>query len=62
MSFQRGTEHPEAKLNEDIVRWVRRMRAQGVRENELAALLNVDDATIGSVVHRRNWKWVDDDR
>lgn len=51
----RGQEHPMAKLNEDIVRWIRQSDLSG---RALAKELGVDRTTIQYIRQRKLWRHV----
>lgn len=55
----RGQNRPQAKLNDDSVREIRRRRAAGEIQRELAAEFLVCEATISDVINgRKSWKHV----
>jgi predicted DNA-binding protein (UPF0251 family) len=51
-----GSKNPSAILNEDDVREIRKLHAEGVQGTEIAKRFNVSSGTIYNVVKRRNWK------
>jgi hypothetical protein len=48
--------HPRAVLNEDLVRNIRTMYAEGARVVDIARALGLQYWTVSRVVHNRNWK------
>ena len=54
----RGEARPDAKLNENTVRYVRLLAAAGVYQKEIADMLGVSKTIIGFAVIRRTWKHV----
>jgi len=55
----RGVGQPHAKLNEDLVRRIRKAAADGCKKKVLAAALGVSPSTVSMVVNRSNWAWVE---
>ena len=53
-----GTRHPHSKLNEDKVRQLRQMRAEGVPQRAVAAALGVSRNLVRVVERGKNWKHV----
>lgn len=53
-----GSKHYLAKLTEEKVGCIRRMKVTGFTYNELSMLFNVSKSTIKSIVARRTWKHV----
>lgn len=52
----KGIEHPQAKLNEDLVRAIRDEYARGgVTMLDLSQQFSVGTSTIHRIVHRRSW-------
>lgn len=56
-----GTRHPQAILNPDLVRLVRRWAAEGVSRAESARRLGVSRGGVSAVVNGRLWTHVTDD-
>lgn len=54
----KGETNPSAKLNADAVRNIRRLKAAGKRNIDLAATFGVSPATIKAIVSRRLWAHV----
>lgn len=54
----RGSRHGMAKLDEDGVRRIRALAAEGVRQNQIAAELGIGTTTVNNVILRRTWKHV----
>lgn len=52
----RGERHADAVLTAEAVRAIRRRRASGERQIDLAHEYGVNKATVADVVHRRTWK------
>lgn len=53
-----GERNPHSKLTEDVVREIRRLRAEGVMRQKVADLLGVSLAVVKQVSARRIWKHV----
>lgn len=53
-----GTSNGESKLNDDLVRYARKMRLRGIRFDDIAAVFGVSDNTIRQAIHRKTWKHV----
>ena len=47
-----------AKLSDEQVREVRKLRESGVKQKELAARFNIDPASISHIVNRVSYRWV----
>jgi DNA-directed RNA polymerase specialized sigma24 family protein len=45
-----------AKLVEDQVQEIRRLRYEGARYSELAATYGVTSQNVANIVHRRSWR------
>jgi DNA invertase Pin-like site-specific DNA recombinase len=56
--YKRGTVHHSAKLNEDIVRDIRRLYADGTSLSELAVKFGVNQSAIWKVATRKLWRHV----
>lgn len=54
----RGTRVWMAKLDDDKVRWIRRVVGGGMPQSEVAFLLGLSKGCINFVVHRAAWKHV----
>ena len=54
----RGEGHKKAKLNEPIVRGIRKLQANGVASKDLAIRFNVHVTTIKNVLCGRTWRHV----
>lgn len=52
-----GTQHKNSKLNDEKVRWIRRMYPKK-RTPEIAKILGVSDETIRRIIHRKVWKHI----
>jgi len=57
----RGSQKPNAKLNEAQVLEIRRRHKAGERQIDLAKQFNVSKYTIYGIVQRRKWKWLTDE-
>lgn len=57
---RKGESHPLAKLNEQSVRDIRELAAEGVTMTLLACWYQVDHSTIRNVVKKRTWQHVED--
>lgn len=53
----KGRKNPSAILTENDVRAIRRMRGRNNRE--IGDMFGVHPNTIGSILHRRTWSWLD---
>ncbi len=53
-----GTKNSKAKLNEDAVRNLRKLYAEGHSIRELHRQYGIPESTIGNIVHRHTWKEV----
>lgn len=56
--IMRGEGHPNSKLNDDKVRLIRRLLAEGRSNKEVARLLSVCDATISYIKRGKLWAHV----
>jgi hypothetical protein len=54
-----GTEHPNAKLNPDQVREIRRMANEGMDHGRVGAIFGIQRANVWSIANRRIWKHVE---
>jgi len=54
-----GAKNPKAKLNEEIVRELRKLYAEGHTIRELHKQYGIPESTIGNIVHRHTWKDVE---
>lgn len=57
-TLQLGEAHHSAVLTADLVRFIRRSFAEGVRNNEIAHALNVHNETVRAVLKGRTWSHV----
>lgn len=55
---QKGEGNNAAKLTDELVKKIRRLRAEGLRPTVLAERFNVDRGVIWRVVNRRAWSHV----
>lgn len=55
MPMRSGEKNSQAKLSEEQIVEIRTMRSEGIRGIDLAKEFGVTQATISSIVHRRNW-------
>ena len=53
-----GSRHHQAKLTEDDIREIRRLRGEGVSRNAIAKKYSLHPGTIASIVARRAWRHV----
>jgi hypothetical protein len=56
---KRGEANPKAKLSDDDVRAIRRMRAQGITARKLALRFDVTERVIYSIQHRKSWTHIE---
>jgi group I intron endonuclease len=54
----KGEKHPLAKLTEEDVHEIRRLRLLGMSRKEAAKVFNVSYQTIESIDSKRNWGWL----
>lgn len=54
----RGTEQPNAKLNEERVIGIRQLSADGVRQVEIARRMDISQALVSLVIRGRAWRHV----
>jgi hypothetical protein len=54
-----GSANPNAKLIEDDVRAIRRLRAEGVTARAVADLFGVTERLVYGIQHRRTWTHLD---
>ncbi len=57
---RRGEKVNTAKLNEEQVREIRRLRTQGLTQQAIADMFGLAQTAVGKIVLRRNWKHVSD--
>lgn len=55
----RGSNNQFAKLNEDVVREIRALAAQGMSHPAIAQRFDISKTTVFDVVHRRRWAHVE---
>jgi len=55
----RGTRQWRAQLDEHKVREIRRMAAQGMKHNDIAAAFGVSRLTATKAINRYTWAWVE---
>lgn len=61
LKTNRGVHHPRSILNDDKVRELRRLRADGVDALVLAAQFGISRRNVYDVTNRRTWTHVEDD-
>ena len=57
-NLQRGESHHEAKLTDEKVRKIRRLRADGWLQRDIAAQFGVTRTTVGDVLQGKIWRHV----
>lgn len=57
-THRHGEDHANAKLNEEIVRLIRKQRAEGKSLKEIAAPLGLHITTVSQVANRKTWRHV----
>lgn len=57
-NFAKGSRHHKAKLNEDIVRHIRRLHKQGMRGSEIADSHGINRSVICEVLSGKAWAHV----
>lgn len=50
-----GRDRKNTKLSEDDVRKIRRLRASGVPQHEVARRFDISVGAVGHIIHRRTW-------
>lgn len=58
-TFPTGTAHPNAKVNEAVVRSIRRLRAQGLSLAAIAQRHDLNPSTVHDIVRRKTWRDVE---
>ncbi len=58
-SYAKGQDRWQAKVTEDQVREIRRLRATGALLKELAMQFGISIPTVCTITTRRNWGWLD---
>lgn len=58
---QFGVKNQNAKLNDDQIRAIRRLRKAGESREVLAKLFNVSPFTVAQIYNRHAWKHVKDE-
>ena len=58
-THNRGERHPATRLTETDIRTIRQEHNRGVRYRELADMYGVARVTIGQIVRRDRWGWLD---
>lgn len=56
---RRGVERPNAKLNPDIVRTIRRMLSEGMSATQVAKACDVSKTSVNNVRSGNTWSWVE---
>lgn len=51
----KGEEHPNATLNEGIIREIRNMRETGMRNCQIARIFNLSPAAVSRIILRKSW-------
>jgi hypothetical protein len=54
----KGTANPMAKLTEDNVRAIRRLRAAGATARKIALLFDITERTVYQIEHRKAWRHI----
>lgn len=54
----RGERSANAKLNDQLVRQIRQLHAEGNRRIEISRRLSINPGTVGNVINRRRWAHV----
>jgi transcriptional regulator len=49
-----------AKLTEEDVRTIRRLRTNGKTQQEIANMFDITQATVSSILLRKSWSWLED--
>ena len=57
--FHKGSAHPNAVLNEDKVREIKKYLRQGLTVKEISCKMLIKIALIEQIKYKRNWKHVD---
>ena len=56
MSYNQGTENPNAVLTDRVVRYVRRLRARGVSLGKIALEVGVSKAAVQQICDGTTWR------
>jgi DNA-binding transcriptional regulator YiaG len=56
---KKGEKHSQAKLTPEAVREIRRLKANGVKQNRIAKMYNLSTSVISNVVNRKTWAHID---
>ncbi len=56
--IERGAQRWNARLNEGLVRRIRQLHGNGVRQSEIVARLGLTRVVVNDVVRGRTWRWV----
>ena len=56
--FQKGSEHPNAKLNEKLVHQIKQLYKKKKRQCEIARIFNIDRRQIHSIISENTWNHV----
>jgi DNA-binding NarL/FixJ family response regulator len=59
-THSRGTACVTAKLTEEDVRTIRRLRTNGKTQQEIANMFDITQATVSSILLRKSWSWLED--
>jgi hypothetical protein len=59
--WQDGEKHHGAKWTITDVRMVRQLHRDGMKSKAIAQHMGMTKGCVGSIIHRRTWKWVDND-
>ncbi len=57
-SGSRGAANFHCKLNRNKVLSIRSLRAQGVRQKDIASIFDIMPSTVGQIVHRKTWRYI----
>lgn len=60
-THMQGTDCPGHKLDESIVRSIRRMSGKSTQQ-QIANMFGIAQTTVSKIIHRKAWAWVIDDR
>ena len=53
-----GSKCSWAKLDEDKVREIRRLKSQGLKQSKIALMYNIDASLISDIIHNKKWRHV----
>ena len=55
----KGNKNGRAVLNEDGVRKIKKLRADGIQYKEIAKMMSVSEGCVNHILNGRHWSWVE---